>query len=137
MSVPKGKQAEGKLLVNELARDLAVYTLRITRNTKVFDEKYQSAITNEILHSAIVIHKYAFSANNITVKSHQQYADRRHFQELAAVECNNLLSLIDLAKPLFHLSAKRCRYWGNLVIEVRNKIRAWIESDAKRYQEYR
>lgn len=137
MSVPKGQQSDGKLLVNELARDLAVYTIRITSNPKVFFPQYQTAITNEIIRCATNIHTHAWTANNVMVRNKEQYSMRRKYQELAALECNNLISLIDIAKPLFHLDTKRCRYWGGLTIEVRNKIRGWMESDAKRYAEYR
>lgn len=137
MSVPKGKQTDGKLLVNELARDLAVYTIRITSNPKVFIPQFQTAITNEIVRCATNIHKYAWAANNVMVKSRDLYAMRRKNQEMAALECNNLISLIDIARPLFHLETKRCRYWGSMTIEVRNKIRGWMESDAKRYAQYR
>ena len=140
MSVPKGQQTDGKLLVNELARDLAVYTIRITSNPKVFLPQFQTALTNEIIRCATNIHKYTWTANNVMVRGQdgrEKYAVRRKYQEMAASECNNLISLIDIAKPLFHLDTKRCRYWGNLTIEVRNKIRGWMESDAKRYAEYR
>lgn len=61
MAVPKGHQADGKLLVNELARDLAAYTIRITSNPKVFLPQFQTAITNEIVRTAINIHKYAWT----------------------------------------------------------------------------
>lgn len=140
MAVPKGQQSESKLLVNELARDLAVYTIRITSNPKVFLPQFQTAVTNEIIRCAINIHKCAWTANNVVVRGQygrEKYTMRRKYQEMAAAECNNLLSLIDIAKPLFHLDAKRCRYWGGLTVEVRNKIRGWTESDAKRYAEYR
>lgn len=140
MSVPKGQQADGKLLVNELARDLAVYTIQITSNQKVFTPQFQTALTNEIVRTATSIHKFAWTANNIMVRApngREQYALRRKNQEMAAAECNNLISLIDIAKPLFHLDTKRCRYWGKKTLEVRNKIRGWMESDAKRYAEYR
>lgn len=140
MSVPKGQQADGKLLVNELARDLAVYTIQITSNQKVFTPQFQTALTNEIVRTATNIHKFAWTANNIMVRApngREQYALRRKNQEMAAAECNNLISLIDIAKPLFHLDTKRCRYWGKKTLEVRNKIRGWMESDAKRYAEYR
>lgn len=68
MSVPKGHQGDGKLLVNELARDLVVYTIRITSNPKVFLPQYQTALTNEIVRCATNIHKYAWTANNVMVR---------------------------------------------------------------------
>ena len=67
------------------------------------------------------------------VKSADDLAERRHLQERAARNCNNLLALMQLAQKLFHLKLKRIKYWGEKTIAARNLIRAWKESDYKRY----
>lgn len=56
MSVPVNQRGQGKLEVCTKARDLAVYTLQITKNKKVFVEEYQDAITNKIISTALDIH---------------------------------------------------------------------------------
>ena len=56
MSVPVNQRGQGKLEVCTKARDLAVYTLQITKNKKVFAEEYQTAITDKIISLALDIH---------------------------------------------------------------------------------
>lgn len=133
MSVPENARTKSKLEVNVKAHDLCCYTLQITANKKIFTENYQRSLTDRIVAVAIGIHVDCWNANNIYVKCAEDYHERRRLQEEAARKCNILLSLIDIAKPLFHLASKRVYHWGKLTIEVRNLIRAWHESDAKRY----
>lgn len=133
MSVPVNQRGHGKLEACTKARELAVYTLQITKNKKVFAEEYQDAVTDKIIGSALEIHMLAWSANNVLVNSEEDLHTRTMLQEQACIQCNVLLSLIDLAKPLFHLDTRRVMYWGQKVVDVRNLIRAWRASDIKRY----
>ena len=131
MSVPVNQRGQGKLEVCTKARDLAVYTLQITKNKKVFAEEYQTAITDKIIGTALDIHTMVWSANNALVNSKDDLQRRNALQEEACVMCNVLLSLIDIAKPLFHLDTRRIMYWGQKVVEVRNLIRAWRNHASK------
>jgi hypothetical protein len=133
MSVPVNQRSHGKLEACVKAHDLCCYTLQITSNKKVFTTEYQESLTNRIVQSAIEIHTLCWSANNVLVKTKDDRDERLAFQRDAAVQCNVLLSLIEIAKRIFHLSTKRVLYWSNLTIEARNLIRAWRESDKKRY----
>ena len=132
MSVPKGEQKEGKLRIALLTRDLANYTLQITGNGKTFAPEY-SGFTERIVSATLRIHIAVFAANEIRVDSSEDYAERKRLQTEAKALCNELLAYIEMAKPLHHLSAKRCRYWCGQVIEIRNGIQRWKESDAKRF----
>lgn len=138
MSVPVNQRGHGKLEVCVSAHDLCCYTLQITENPKHFPEKYRDALTNRIVDTAISIHTLCWSANNILLKKGERdlaerLMERSRLQDEAAIECNNLLSLIDVAKKLFHLSTKRCVYWGEKAVNTRNLIRAWRASDYKRF----
>ena len=133
MSVPVNKRTTGKLEVCIKSRDLAVYTLQITKNKKIFSEDYQDAITDRIISAALNIHVLVWAANNILVSSRQDMIERLSLQDKAAAQCNVLLSLIDIAKPLFHLKTKRVMFWGEKVITTRNLIRTWRNADRKRY----
>ena len=136
MSVPVNQRSESKLEVCVKARELACYTLQITKNKKIFVEEYQDAITNKIIRVALDIHMCVWAANNILVNSKEDFATRHALQDKAALDCNILLSLIDIAKPLFHLDTKRVIYWGRNTVNVRNMIRAWRDSDRKRYTKH-
>jgi len=133
MSVPVNQRTHGKLEVCVKAHDLCCYTLQITANKKNFTQEFQEALTNRIVEAAIDIHTLCWSANNILVNSVDELRERTMYQEKAAIKCNILLSLIEVAKRIFHLSTKRVTYWAGKTIETRNLIRAWRESDLKRY----
>ena len=58
---------------------------------------------------------------------------RNKLQRQATMECNNLLALIGLARPLFHLKGKKVKYWSEKTLKTRNYIKKWRESDQERY----
>lgn len=134
MSVPVNKRSQGKLEVCVQALDLCCYTLHIAKNKNVFTAEYQDSLTNKIIDTAIDIHSNVWGANNVLVKTADDYRIRRRMQDEAANKCNLLLSFIDIAKPIFHLTTKREIYWSKKVIRTRNLIRAWKSADYERYK---
>jgi len=133
MSVPVNQRSHGKLEACVKAHDLCCYTIQITANKKVFLPEFQESLTNRIIESALSIHTLCWSANNILVNSVEDFKERIMYQEKAAIQCNVLLSLIEIAKPIFHLSTKRITHWSGMTIDSRNLIRGWRDSDKKRY----
>lgn len=132
MSVSKPLRQEGQLEINVEARALCTYTLLITSNEKHFPVE-QKSFTEKLRDAAIEIHLLCWEANNIRVDNNADKYNRRiTLQNEAADKCNRLAALIDVAKPVFHLSSKRTIYWMKLTLELRNKIRAWRDSDVKR-----
>lgn len=118
------------------ARELAVYTIQICKNKKVFLPEYQSALTDDIIRTAKDIYINAWTANNIRVTEKNKkelWAWRSKLQRQAILDCNNLLAQIGLAYPLFHLKGKRVEYWSEQTVKVRNYIKKWRESDIERY----
>ncbi len=137
MSVPVNQRTHGKLEACVKAHDLCCYTLQITANKKIFMTQYQEALTNRIIEAAVTIHTLCWSANNIKVDSEYDYNERIRYQDKAAIQCNVLLSLIEIAKKIFHLETRRVTYWSGLVIDTRNLIRGWRSSDKKRYADFK
>lgn len=133
MSVPVNQRSEGKLEACIKAHDLCCYTIQITSNPKNFPEKYQHSLTDKIVAAAIDIHTLAWSANNVYVNSKEDFQRRIALQEEAAIKCNVLISLIEVAHRVYHLSSKRVFYWTGKAVETRNLIRGWRDKDRKRY----
>ena len=136
MSVPVNERSHGKLEACVKAHELCCYTLQIATNKKIFTEQYQEALTDKIISTEIDIHTVVWSANNILVNSKEDLEERTRLQERAVVLCNVLLSLIDVAKKIFHLRTKRVVYWAGMAIETRNLVKGWMHSDRKRYAGY-
>ena len=134
MSVNESSRTASKLQASVMAKSLAVYTIRICTNEKNFDPKYRACMTDKIISDAIDIFRCVWTANNIRVASEEGWKRRGALQKRAVQYCNDLLALISLAKPLFHLTTKRTEFWIGQTIEVRNTILGWHDSDRQRYK---
>ena len=135
MSVIESNRTKSELEVAVKARELTCYTLKITANEKIFLPQYRSALTDTIIQDSIDIYRFIWLANNIRVGNSREKRDRRLQLQLRAKEtCNDLLTLIGIAKPLFHLTSKRIEYWIGLIINVRGLIEAWSDKDRARYK---
>ena len=136
MSVPVNQRSHGKLEACVKTHEIAVYSIKILANRKTFTAEYASFIS-KIESAAIDIHSFAWSANGISVTDTESYTSRIALQQKAISECGVLLSYIDIAKNLFHLDTKRVKYWSTMVIEAKKLLRAWRDSDKKRYAEHK
>jgi hypothetical protein len=134
MSTNESDRKKTKLETSVIARNLAVYTIRICTNEKNFDPKYRACMTDKIISDAIDIFRCTWTANNIRVTGEEAWKRREQLQKRAVQHCNDLLALINLAKQLFHITTKGKEYWIGQTIEVRNAILGWHDSDRKRYK---
>lgn len=137
MAVVEANRTEHVLQVAVKAMDLAKYTLQITRNEKIFVLEYKGVVTDKIVSDATDIYRWVWKANNIRVKDSSSWKRRSSLQILAKELCNDLIALINLAKPIFHLKTKRVQYWIEKTVEVRSLIEKWHESDTERYKKYK
>lgn len=134
MSVHADERTKGKMLIHMKARDLAAYTITITRNQKIFKPEYNAAITDELVRLAIGIYQELWKANKIRVQGERDYLRRREHQETAIDHCESFIGLIDIAAKVFHLSGRRVGYWGGQINAIQSMAESWMESDRKRYQ---
>lgn len=139
MSVPEGEREDGKFTLPIRALALSTYTIHITSNEKVFRPEFQEALTNDIVETAKNIYMRIQDANDTPVRvgttyHRRDWIERVGYQREAYRNAKRLLRLIDMAKPVFHLSSKRVKYWGGLTREVKNRISGWIESDRQRFE---
>ena len=135
MSVNESNRSKTELSTAVKARELTCYTIRITTNEKIFVPQFKSALTDKIIADAVDIYRNVWTANNIRVgKSVENWKRRSEHQKRAKDLCNDLLALVGIAKPLFHLTSKRIEYWTGLIIEVRTMIIAWHDKDSDRYK---
>lgn len=116
------------------AMELALHTIKICNNKKIFVAEYQEALTNDIIKCAKDIYIYAWNANNIYVRQNDDnWKMREKLQKLSLMKCNELLALINIARRLFHLKGTKVKYWSQLTIDTRGLIHKWHEANAKQY----
>lgn len=134
MSVAEPLRHKGRLEVHIKAQFLAAYTAKILSNQKTFDPNIDTEIINRIKCAAYDIYAKSRQANKIRAETNNINRIMRYsLQEEAIGFCDDMLAYIGIAKMVFHLRKKRMKYWSGLIIEVRNLLQAWKESDVKRY----
>lgn len=119
------------------AMELAIHTIKICGNEKVFYPEYRDSLTNDIIICAKDIYVFAWNANNIYVTKNNQkrWTERERYQILALTKCNELLALINIARRLFHLKGSKYRYWSQMVLEARLLISNWHIADFRRFKQ--
>jgi len=115
---------------------LADYTDRITDNEKTFPIGRGSELVRRLKEYSFQVFTDCYQANDWRVLDREDYITRRNLQGDAIKLCELLLPCIQLAQKEFHLEVRRMLYWGAMVIDVRDKIKAWEESDNKRYAKF-
>ena len=134
MSVPEPERHKGRLEVHVKAQALAAYTALILKNPKVFDPEIDAELINRIRGCAYDIYVKSWSANRIRAETNATNRKMRYErQEEAILLCDELHAYIGIAKSVYHLRRKRMKYWSGLIIDVRNLLQAWKESDVERY----
>lgn len=134
MSVPEPERHKGKLEVHVKAQALTAYTALILKNPKVFDPEIDAELINRIRGCAYDIYVKSWSANRIRAETNATNRRMRYErQEEAILLCDELHAYIGIAKAVYHLRRKRMKYWSGLIMDVRNLLQAWKESDVERY----
>ena len=75
----------------------------------------------------------AYSANE-TPFTKANYALRRKLQDKSIALLNEMLALVEMSVPIFHIPIKRFGHWSADIVCIRNRVQAWKESDYKRYR---
>ena len=135
MSVVKSKQGSNKFSLHDKTARMAAHTIRITKNPNVFDPNVSIRVLEEVRVTAVRIHILCWRANDITVPetdNRAQIEARMKLQYEALRYCTDLKALINLTKPLYHVSGKKVKNWMKMVLEAQNLISKWRESDRSR-----
>lgn len=117
------------------AKELALHTIKICKNERIFLPEYKDMLTKDIVETAKDIFVSAYTANDIRVDgSAEKWKERCRYQEQAINSCKRLKPLISLAKAAFHLRDKKVSYWIGVLFETKELLSKWHESDIKRYR---
>ena len=134
LSVAEPLRHKGRLEVHVKAQFLATYTAQILKNEKIFDPNVDAALIDRMKTCAFDIYVKSWQANKIRAETNQINRNMRYkLQEEAILTCDELHACIGIAKKLYHLRSKRMKYWSGLIIDVRQLLQAWKESDVSRY----
>lgn len=133
MSVPAYRRKKGKLEVEVKARQLFATMLKAVSNPKKFDPIYYDLFTKRWLEKLESAYLNCWRANNILVKTKQDYEKRKSLQNEAIRDLLDFLALLSSFKEIYKAPARRIIYWTDKTLEVVKLIQAWKTSDRERY----
>lgn len=135
MSVRTGERTQGELTVIVKAKEMAIYTIKITNNEKVFPKRYRLSVVNKIQDKAFDVINCLIEANEIYPKTREEWRIRREKQRQAMSCCRSLLTMVDMCKELFTISGDKVAFWTKAIFEVRTMTAAWLKKDEERFKE--
>ena len=137
MSVVSGKRKENDLQVIRCLRELAIHTITCCCNESVFPKSKRWLYTQRITNEAVDALLCTVRANSVRVPEDDDGSILR-YRYLQQVQANAHLEglevLLSLAYELIKIKGSRIDYWVGLIVEARKKLKAWINSDRKRYK---
>jgi len=135
MSVRTGERTQGDLAVIVKAKEMVIYTLRITNNEKNFPKRYRLSVVNKIQDKAFEIVTCLIEANEIYPRTKAELQYRQMRQRQAMAYCRSLMAMVDICKELFSLSSDKVAFWAKSVFEVRTLTAAWFKKDEERFKD--
>ena len=116
------KNKGSEMTVITKAKELSVYSYRVSMNTDNFPKKARHSIVDEVNKTCLYIHNKLLKTNSIRA---EQKEERSETITEAIYYCDVLLFYIELSMNLQYITAKRADYWSGLVHEVKRMAAAW------------
>lgn len=116
------KNKGSEMAVITKAKELSVYTFRISMNTDNFPKKARHSIVDEINKTCLYIHNKLLETNSIRAENK---AERSEAITKAIYYCDVILYYIELSMNLQYISAKKADYWSGLAKDVKHMAVAW------------
>ena len=95
----------------------------------------QDSLTRRVREQAYQIFILSHMANEINVNREPERTEERLRKQTQAIAlCEEMLATIMVCRHRFHLSYRKIKYWGGMVIKVRDSLKAWHSSDKSRFR---
>jgi hypothetical protein len=112
---------------------LATNTLHICSNQNIFKPEYNTVIINDLIETAKNIYIETILANDVIVRSREDWETRERKQLFAIDQCRRMIALTNLARHVFHLRGRKVFNWQEKILTTKALITSWHQSDVKRY----
>lgn len=121
--------AENDLKVIVKAKELAVYSFKLTSNCNRYPKKYRHSLCDRIQLLSLDLYESLMEANRIN--NVVRKADRCEMITRAITMCDKLLFYIELSMMLELLNDKSAEYWSKMVMDVKYMSIAWRTKERK------
>lgn len=132
MSVRLNERSNGKLQVLRCSEELAKYTFKACNNTHLFPKNVKFTLVDRMINCTFDIMDNIVSANAITLNA-ESIEQRKHYQTLALCSIKRLQQYVKFSYDVLGtIDGSKAEYWTKLIMETKEKLRAWVYSDSER-----
>lgn len=121
--------ADTDLKVVVKAKELSVYSFKLTSNCNRYPKKYRHSLVDRIQVKSLDIYETLLEANRINNVRNKQ--ERCEMITRAITICDEMLFYIELSMMLELLNDKSAEYWSKMVMDVKYMAIAWRTSERK------
>lgn len=121
---------EKEYVLGNKAKDLLVYTTKVTSNTNLFPKRVRFTYSNDLLLTAKSILKNIHAANECMFNT--EYDRRLDLLKEVLDDCNYMLKIIEICMELEFIDLRRCEHWCKLVLNVKYMVASWKKKDGER-----
>lgn len=132
MSVRKNERKESKMDVQTKAIDLSVYTIDNALKEKIIPKRDRWALGSRVVDTALELVTRIDTANSLRLDNNEEAGQRHMEQKLALAATYKLMTLVYIIRRLTHFDESVHKHWTELVKELQELLRGWIDSDRKR-----
>lgn len=124
-----------KTRVEKESVEIAKKTLDVISKEDVFPKRSRWIMAYKIADHINDFYRYAMVANEIEVRSHEEFVDRHKYQTLAIAFLKAADDVITLAMDVMTVNANKLEFWAGQYNETLKQLQGWRNKDEKRYSE--
>jgi hypothetical protein len=117
-------------LLGNRAKELMIYTTKVTMNTNLFPKHVRFTYVHELQDTALRILKNIHAANECVFAT--EYRRRIELIKKVLDDCNLMLQVLEVCLELGFIDLRRCKFWCDLVLNVKYMCAAWRKKDSER-----
>lgn len=128
------ERTSGDYDILQKAKELAIYTIRITSNERNFPKRYRFTVTEKIINKSLFILDSLMMAYEIYPNDRIEFEKRILYEKEARAACRSLLTMMEVAANAFDIKAGTFEHWTERAVDLRQHITGWIKSDVNRFK---
>lgn len=112
-----------------------IFSLKTKEDVNIKQDDKEDYIVTKIHEAALNTYLCARRANRIRVTKDDSNSKTYRLDLIleSVLSCDELLDLITVARPLYHLKTKKYEHWIKMVVTTKTQLSAWYRSEKNRY----
>ena len=133
MSVLARNRSTSAMEFLNTAHELEKFTIEACHRENVIPKRYRLSKGKDLMESAKIVNNNVIYANSVFPRTKAEYQRRIKFQKRAIMEIQIMLKDLRLLSEILPISDSVLEKWTGYLINEEGYIKAWMQSDKRRF----